>query len=166
VPVNFDDAIPFFGDTVAATGPEHPKEKILDISVWIWQSLPDCTGDAAATGTASHAIGKEEHPRFLRVDGASAHEPGRWLLPVKKIGTAELQEGRAYAVAVARMKDVEDGDKPEVGLWQMQIELQRNEERVNAAKAAFDPQKVAAGEDPGDVLRNGELAVPLEFKGL
>jgi hypothetical protein len=84
MPVNFDAAIPFFGEWVAAIGPEHPKEKIKEICVWVYQPAPDGSGDVAATEMTTHEPGPGQHPHFLRVDGATPKDPGRWLLPVKR----------------------------------------------------------------------------------
>jgi hypothetical protein len=172
MPVNFDDAIPFSGEWVAAMGPEHPQEKIREICVWIYQSLPDCAGDAAATEMTTHRAGENELPHFVRIDGEEAHDPGRWLLPVKKVGADDFRAGRAHAIAIALIEDVGDGNKPRVEWWNQQVELQPDEEgRVEAAieavHAAAQGQRLDGGEEPGAVLRGeGTLAEPLEFKGL
>ena len=167
MPVNFDDAIPFFDDSVAAIGPEHPKEKIQEICVWIFQPLPDGKGDVAATEmTTTHGVGQPPH--FVRVDGAGS-KPGRWLLPLKKISDPALpfKEGRAFAIAIALVEeDVAGVKKQRVSWWSQEVELQSNEARVKSAdKAAED----AASSDPraDTVLRTGgPLAEPLVFRGL
>jgi hypothetical protein len=166
MPVNFDAAIPYFDKWVAAIGPEHPKEKIEEICVWIYQSAPDGSGDVAATEMTTHEPGADEHPHFLRVDGATPETPGRWLLPVKKIGKPDSQfkNGRAFAVAIALV--IEEGTgKQRVAWWNQQVELQENKALVDAANeavhAAADSVQRAV-----EVLRgNGELATPLTFKG-
>ncbi len=167
MPVNFDDAIPFFGDSVAAMGPEHPREKIHEICVWIYQPLPDGKGDVAATEmTTTH--GEGQPPHFVRVDGAG-DKPGRWLLPLKKVSAPALafKEGRAFAIAIALVEeDVAGVKKQRVSWWSQQVELQSDETRVKSADEAAEG---AASSDPraDTVLRTGgALAEPLVFRGL
>ncbi len=172
MPVNFDDAIPFFGNSVAAMGPEHPKEKIREICVWIYQPRPDGKGDVAATEmTTTHDEG--QHPHFVRVDGTDG-KPGRWLLPLKKVSDPgpHFKEGRAFAIAVALVEeeDVERVKKQRVAWWSQQVELQSDEARVKSADKAAEG---AASSDPrtreqaDKVLRkDGALAEPLAFRGL
>jgi hypothetical protein len=168
MPVNFDAAIPFFGEWVAAIGPEHPKEKIKEICVWVYQPAPDGSGDVAATEMTTHEPGPGQHPHFLRVDGATPKDPGRWLLPVKKIGKPESQftNGRASAIAIALVVEEVGGVKKQrVAWWNQQVELQQNEELVTAANeavhAAANPEAKAE-----EVLKGeGKLAEPLTFKG-
>jgi hypothetical protein len=162
MPVNFDNAIPFFGDSVAAIGPEHPKEKIVEICVWIYQSASDGSGDVAATEMTTHGPGGDEHPHFLRVDGATPKDPGRWLLPVTKIGKREskFENGRASAIAIALVVETVGGaEKQRVAWWNQQVELQENKELVDVAieavKTAAEPQ----------LRGNGKLATPLTFRG-
>src|SRR5690349_6613533 len=85
MPVNFDNALAFSDEWVVAIGPEHPREKIEEICVWVYQTLEDGSGDVGATEmTTSH--GEHEDAHFVRIDGAARGAPGRWLLPVKKVG--------------------------------------------------------------------------------
>lgn len=174
MPVNFDAAIPYFDKWVAAIGPEHPKEKIEEICVWIYQSASDGSGDVAATEMTTHEPGPDQHepqpdqpPHFLRVNGATPKDPGRWLLPVKKIGKPESQfrDGRASAIAIALVVEVVGGiEKRRVAWWNQQVELQENKELVDAAHEALRAASTDRMAD--EVLKgNGKLATPLTFKG-
>lgn len=170
MPVNFDDAIPFFGDSVAAIGPEHPKEKIQEICVWIYQTRSDGSGDVAATEMTTHKPGADQHPHFLRVDGATSKDPGRWLLPVKKIGKSDshFENGRAVAIAIALVvEEVEGNKKQRVEWWKQQVELQENEVLTDAANTAVHAAATQQkdGEPEKELKAGGKLADPLKFKG-
>jgi hypothetical protein len=165
MPVNFDNAIPFSDKGVAAIGPEDSKEKIQEICVWIYQLLPDGTGDVAATEMTTHEDPKHPgHKHFLRVDGADADKPGRWLLPLKKVGRKDLEftEGLAFAIGIALVKEA---DKPQrVEWWGRQVKLRSKPDLVDKAIAAVDPQQ-GVNPNPEDVLKvGGALAEPLAFK--
>ena len=144
---------------MVAIGPEHPKEKIKEICVWVYQETPD--GDAAATEMTTHT-GEGHGPHFLQIDGE------RWLLPVKRISTARFQPGRAFAVALALIAE-RDGGKEEMVWWGQPVELQANDVQVAAAVEAVtiaatqrvDPQALAERTLGGD----GSLAKPLRFNG-
>ena len=173
MPARFDDAIPFFDGWVAAIGPEHPKERIIEICVWVYQSLPGGAGDAAATEMTTHTEGGHG-PHFLQVDGE------RWLLPLRRIGTAEFRPGRATAIAIALIAEREGEAKERVVWWNQPVELQEDETLVAKAREAVE----AAGEIAGRVSQEGQdgelkdlaqrtlgkdgggpLAKPLEFTG-
>jgi len=166
MPARFDDAIPFSGEWVAAIGPEHPKEKIKEICVWIYQSLPGGAGDAAATEMTTHREGEEHGPHFLQIEG------DRWLLPLKKISGADFRPGRAFAIGVALIAELEGDERERVVWWSQPVELQEDAGRVAAAVEAVD----AAAHLTGDVDlaalaqrtlgRDGPLDEPLEFQGI
>jgi hypothetical protein len=170
MPARFDDAIPFSGDLpvpgdwVVAIGPEHPKEKINEICVWVYQSLPDGAGDAAATEMTTHT--EQGHgPHFLQVDG------GRWLLPLKRISTAPFRNGRAFAVAIALIAERE-GEKEHVVWWSQPVELQENKDRAGVAVEAVHIAAERVTEEAElaalakqTLGKGGPLADPLKFTG-
>lgn len=167
MPVNFDDAIAFSGEWVVAIGPEHPREKIREICVWVYQPLEDRAGDVGATEMTTHRE-EHEHPHFARIGGAREGEPGRWLLPVKKVGNEaySFRPGRASAIAVALVvEDVDGEERQRVAWWNQQVELHEDAARVQVALDAV--HRVASGDQrANDILREEPLATPVEFAGL
>jgi hypothetical protein len=152
MPARFDDAIPFSGDMVVAVGPEHPKEGIEALDVWIYQALPDGAGDAAANG---------RNMQFAEVRGR------RWVLPVRQIGVNGFRPGRAYAIAVALVVEEEDGkQKEEVYYWAQAVELQEDASLVGRTMATMET--VIEQPDAVEALlgEGGPLENPLEFKGI
>jgi hypothetical protein len=168
MPVNFDNALAFSGEWVVAIGPEHPREKIEEICVWVYQTLEDGSGDVGATEmTTSH--GEHEDAHFVRIDGAARGAPGRWLLPVKKVGHPDLsfRDGRAFAIAIALVVETVDGARRQrVAWWNQQVELHQDKDgRVDAALAAV--RLAAAGDQrANNALREDPLATPVGFEGL
>jgi hypothetical protein len=164
--MRFDDAIPF-GELdvdnrwVVAIGPVHPKEKIKEICVWVYQSLPDGKGDAAATEMTTHT-GSDHGPHFLQIEGK------RWMLPLKRISTARFRNGRAFAVALALIAEREGEEKERVEWWGQPLEIQENPGQVTEAvgavhEAARLQEVVQINELAERILGNaGPLAKPLE----
>jgi hypothetical protein len=167
MPVNFDEAIAFSGNTVVAIGPEDPQERIKEICVWIYRSLPNNAGDAAATEMSTHTEGEEHPPHFLRVDGPAAGDPGRWLLPVRKISEKDFQQGKGVAFGIALTVNKVTG-KEQVRWWAQGIELQHNPDRVEAANnALLDAANTRVSTVAATVLGpGGKLADPLPPEGL
>jgi 4-alpha-glucanotransferase len=168
MPMRFDDAIPF-GDLeadgywVVAIGPVHPREKIKEICVWVYQPREDGKGDAAATEMTTHT--EADHgPHFLQIEGQ------RWLLPLKKISTAPFRSGRAFAVALALIAEREGEEKERVEWWGQPVELQAAKElttvAVNAVRAAAERINQVPEQELAETLgEDGPFAGPLEFKG-
>jgi len=120
MPARFDDSLPYFGNEVIAIGPLHPTEKIKELCAWVYQQQG--ADDAAATEMTTN---KAQPPNFQQLDGV------RWLLSLEKISQTAFIPGRAFAVGVALMIDLNTG-KERVTWWGQPVDLFENQAAVDA----------------------------------
>ena len=128
MPGRFDDLIPYSGETVVAIGPLGANETIKELCVWVYQPTEDHTNDAAATETTYHPFGSPPYSNFQQLDGQ------RWALITQRVGDARFRPGRAFAVAVALMVDIESPNAERVVWWGQPVDLYENEAHVASAR--------------------------------
>ena len=150
MPARFDDVIPFFGADVVAVGPLHSGDKLKEVCAWIYQPTKTLGVDVAAT--EMHF--SDDHPHQSGDDSHFDQIPGvRWLLPLKRIGeTGEFVEGRAFAVAIALVIDIDHPEKQQVVWWGQPVDLVEHE-----------PSAIAAHQD--GALTREPLQTPAELPG-
>jgi hypothetical protein len=146
MPARFDDWLPFFGDRVVAVGPMGSNEKIKEVCAWVFQ--PQGASEAAATEMTTN---KAEPVTFQQIDGR------RWLLVLGRISESEFSEGRAFAVGVALMNDLDTGDE-RVMWWGHPVEL--FEDRKSAKSAEKDGALERPPLDEPHSPQDGEYAAP------
>jgi hypothetical protein len=106
MPVRFDDLLHLSTAGVVAEGPVDPGETVVEMCAWVFQRGEN---DAAAT-------------EMTTTGGKLVLSPGRWKLPLAKVGQFDVVPGQAFAVAVALMKDA-DG-KQRVVWWGHPVDLE------------------------------------------
>ncbi len=120
MPARFDDSLPYFGNEVIAIGPLHPTEKIKELCAWVYQRQgPD---EAAATEMTTL-----QPASFQQLDGV------RWLLLLGRISQTGFVPGRAFAVGVALMIDL-NTLKESVTWWGQPVDLFEDQAAVEAGK--------------------------------
>ena len=156
MPARFDDWIPYFRDPnpdpdpdkrlddVIAIGPLHADDELKEVCAWIYQPTSVVGSDAAAT---EMHFENGDHPpgagHFQQVPGE------RWLLPLKRISTAEFRDGPAFAVAIALIVDTSARNNQRVVWWGQPVDLFEDKASVLAAREH-------------DALLNDPLKTPAE----
>jgi hypothetical protein len=113
VPNFFDQLVLLHKDgSVTAQGPLGPGEFIEELCAWIVQRDRADGNDAAVNAMTTEPEGSAD---FDQVPGVY------WRLPLKKISTAKLGEGPAFAAGVALMND--SYGKQTVSIWARQVYL-------------------------------------------
>jgi hypothetical protein len=145
MPARFDDFLPFFNDKVIAIGPLHSGETVKELCAWVYQPTEDRAHDAAATEmTTNEPTGREA---FQELPGQ------RWMLPLGKISAADFRPGKAFAVAVALLVDIDAPNHERVMWWGQPVDL-------------YESQATTAAGDEKDALTRPPLQNPASEEGV